>query len=309
MKKIEFKITSLLDLKPLGEMYRKGIIKVNISEIARELGKSRKTVRKHLNGEFGKERKKRKKYLDDFRADIIEALDDQYQEFIYIDHLYKYLRREKNMICSRATFNTYIRSDDELSVKFDKNKKKSFTVRFETKSGQQAQFDLKERVKIIYYTGEVIRVNVATLTYGYSRHNFRKILLTTSFDAVAQFLAECFEKSGGVPEELVIDNIKCLVDKPRTSTDDAILNTKFVEFLKDFNVKCLPCMPYRPQTKGKTETQNKIPSQLTNYNGKYKDIDDVHEKLKIINDEDNAAPSQATKLPRVLLFNKEKRRF
>ena len=36
-------------------------------------------------------------------------------------------------------------------------------------------------------------------------------------------------------------------------------------------------MPYRPQTKGKTETQNKIVDQLKNYNGKYKDIYDMHQ--------------------------------
>ncbi len=65
-------------------------------------------------------------------------------------------------------------------------------------------------------------------------------------------------------------------------------------------------MPYRQQTKGKTETQNKWPSQLKNYNGTYKCIDDFHDKLKILNDEDNDNVSQATKLPRKLLYKKEK---
>lgn len=31
-------------------------------------------------------------------------------------------------------------------------------------------------------------------------------------------------------------------------------------------------MPYRPQTKGKTETQNKIVDQLKNYSGTYTGI-------------------------------------
>lgn len=309
MKTIEYKINTLEDVRSISESYRKGVIKLNISELSRELKISRKTIRKHLNGNYGKEKAKRKKYLDDYKELIISILDDEYQEFLYIDHLYKYLKREHGINCSRSTFNSYVQNDEELKCKFKKNKSKRFTVRFETESGQQAQFDLKEKVKIVYYTGEVVRVNVATLTFGYSRYNYRKILLTTSFEAVTQFLGECFELSGGVPNELVIDNIKCLVDKPRTATSEAILNSKFIEFLKDYNIICKPCMPYRPQTKGKTETQNKIPSQLTNYNGKYVDMDDIHDKLKIINEEDNTSISQATKLPRELLFNKEKGDF
>ena len=35
-------------------------------------------------------------------------------------------------------------------------------------------------------------------------------------------------------------------------------------------------------------------------------MDDIHDKFKIINEEDNTAISQATKLPRELLFDKEK---
>ena len=52
IKKYVFVIKSLEDLKELKE----AIIKLN----ARELGKSRKTVRKHLNVEYGKERAEKK---------------------------------------------------------------------------------------------------------------------------------------------------------------------------------------------------------------------------------------------------------
>lgn len=59
-------------------------------------------------------------------------------------------------------------------------------------------------------------------------------------------------------------------------------------------------------TKGKTETQNKKPGQIQNYSGTFKDILEVHDKVKMLNDEDNNSISQATKLPRIFLFNKEK---
>ena len=66
------------------------------------------------------------------------------------------------------------------------------------------------------------------------------------------------------------------------------------------------CIPHRPQTKGKTETQNKIVDQMKNYNGKYIDLYHMHDILATINEEDNKSISQATKFPRIFLFEKEK---
>jgi transposase len=302
-------ISSVTDLAMFSTIYNKGEIQLNISKLASDLGKDRKTIRKYLKGEIPKQTRERAKYLDKYRSYIIVLLSDKHRSFDYIDHLYRFLVREKGITCSRSTLNRYIRKDDELNSLYNKKRKDSFIERFETKPGQQAQFDLKERMKIVLTTGERITVNVATLTLGWSRYNVRKIVLDTKYETISSFLAESFEIIGGVPKELVIDNIKCLVNKPRTSTKDAILNVKFIEFLKDYNIKALPCMPYRPQTKGKTETQNKIPNALYNYNGTYKDLMDVHDCLEIINNEDNQGISQATKLPRDFLLSKEKDDF
>jgi len=300
-------INEATDLQMFKKLYLNGDLKLNISKISRELGKDRKTIRKYLSGELPGKSRKRKRYLDDYRDVIINLLTDERRSFDYIDHLYNYLKREHNVSCSRSTLNRYIRSDQYLNKLFTKKKSQTFTERFETKPGIQAQFDLKEKVKIIYKNGDVQKVNIATLTLGFSRYNVRKVVLDTKYETVVSFLAEAFEELGGVVKELVIDNIKCLVDKPRNfNGSDAVLNYKFVEFLKDYNIKCRPCMPYRPQTKGKTETQNKKPSQLENYNGQYADLYEVHEKLAIINKEDNESISQATLLPRIFLFKKEK---
>lgn len=302
-------IDTIHDLALFADAYKKGHFKVNISKLSKELNKDRKTVKKYLNGYIPKANRNRSKYLDNYREVIIGLLSDRFRSFDYIDHLYYYLVREHGIECSRSTLNRCIRNDEVLDGLFRRKKTQKFFERFETEPGVQAQFDLKEKIKIIFETGEIKRVNVATLTLGFSRYNIREIVLDTKYETIISFLAGAFETLGGVPKELVIDNIKCLVDKPRTIDNDAVLNVKFEEFLKEYNIKCKPCMPYRPETKGKTETQNKKSSQLENYNGTYKDLLDVHDKMKIINDEDNQSISQATGIPRIVLLKEEKGDF
>lgn len=301
-------ISCVEDLVYYSKLIERGVVGMpNISKLARELNKNRRTIRKALAGVVPKKTRSKGSYLDVHRSLIVTLLTDQFKKFEYYQHLYNYLVREHNIECSYSSFKRYIQCDEELNKYFVSNTKKtSFTERFETLAGVQAQFDLKERVPIVDENGVVTRINVATLTFGFSRYNVRKVVPDTSYETVIAFLAEAFEEVGGVPKELVIDNIKCLVDKPRTKDKEAILNAKFVEFAHDYNITIKPCMPYRPETKGKTETQNKVPGQLMNYNGEYQDLHDAHRIMKIINDEDNDKISQATGFPASFLLRKEK---
>jgi len=299
-------ITHVEDVLMFSKAYQEGKIPLNITKIAKHLKKDRKTVRKYLSGEVPQKTRQRTKYLDEYRAKLVEVLSDKYQSFDYIDHLYKYLKREHGITCSRSTLNRYIRNDIELNTLFKRKKENSFTERFETKPGEQAQFDIKERVKTITQTGEVITTYIPTLTLSWSRYNVRRLTLDTKVETLLSFLAESFEEIGGVPKELVIDNLKAFVESPRYKGQEAQLTNAFSEFLKDYSIQAKPCMPYRPQTKGKTETQNKMVDQLKNYNGKYHDLIDIHDTLALINKEDNESISQATKFPRIFLLAKEK---
>ena len=299
-------ISSVNDLSMFCKAYKEGLIKVNISKIAKELNRDRKTIRKYLEGYTPKVTRDRVKYLDEHRDYIKEVLSDKYQSFDYIDHLFKYLKREKGITCSRVTLNRYIREDKELDSLFKRKKDNSFTERFETEPGEQVQFDMKESIKLINKKGEVIVGYIPTLTFGWSRYNIRKLIIDTKVENLLSFLAESFEKIGGVPKEIVIDNLKQFVEKPRCNGEPAILTAKFDQFCKDYGITVKPCIPHRPQTKGKTETQNKIVDQMKNYNGKYIDLYHMHVVLETINEEDNKSISQATKFPRIFLFEKEK---
>lgn len=302
-------ITCVEDLSLFSSAYKKGLLNVNISKLSRELKKDRKTIKKYLDGYTPKKARERVKYLDEFRKYIIDVLSDKYQSFDYIDHLFKYLKREYKITCSRSTFNRYIREDEKLNSLFKRKSDNSFTERFETKPGQQAQFDMKEKLQLINTKGEVTTAYIPTLTLGWSRYNYRKLIFDTKVENLLTFLAEAFEYIGGVSKELVIDNLKQFVEKPRRNGEPAILNPKFEEFCKDYGIEVKPCVPHRPQTKGKIETQNKIVDQMKNYNGKYIDLYHMSEILDIINEEDNNDISQATKFPRIFLFEKEKGDF
>ncbi len=189
------------------------MMKPNTSKLARTLDADRKTVRKALQGCVPSKNKVRTKQLDSYRDKLIGLLTDEYREFEYYKHLYNFMLREENINCSYSSFKRYIQNDLQLSKSFKKSKSGSeFSERFETEAGKQTQFDLKEKIDIIDTFGNKTKVNVATLTLGFSRNNIRKIVPDILYDLVTSFLAESFDELGGVPKQLVIDNIKCLID-------------------------------------------------------------------------------------------------
>ena len=172
-------ITKLEDIALFSKAFKEGMIYINITKVAKHLNKDRKTVKRYLLGDIPKKTRKREKYLDQHRDYILEVLSDKYQSFDYIEHLFKYLKRERGITCSRSSLSRYIRLDDELNSLFDRHQKNTFTMRFETKPGEQAQFDMKEKVQTIFETGEVIKTYIPTLTLSWSRANFRALTLDT----------------------------------------------------------------------------------------------------------------------------------
>lgn len=84
-------------------------------------------------------------------------------------------------------------------------------LRFETRPVRQLQLDWKEHVRIVDSERELLEFNVFTATLGYSR---RHVFLPTpgriTYDLLARLL-QTFRILGGVPEELVTDNMSALV--------------------------------------------------------------------------------------------------
>ncbi|WP_051533792.1 IS21 family transposase [Desulfitibacter alkalitolerans] len=303
----DIEINSVKDLSKLRIFVEaNNLDKPNFSEIARNLGVDRRTVKKYYEGADKKERKKKKSIIDDY-YEIIKYLlsEGSSQVFYYKDHLFRYLQREHGLKCTRNNFNYYILKNEEFA-KYFKPKGNPNSVKSETPLGQQAQFDWKEKIKFQFNNGEEVVLNVGSLVLSASRLKVWVIYLSVSLDCILDFLANAFETIGGVPQELVIDNATTMMIKARTETSDGTVNPKFQQFADDYGFKVFPCIAGRPNTKAKVESPMKVIDEIMAYNGVLNTLEELHEKLEKITNEANIRICQNTGIAPILVYKKEK---
>ena len=129
--------------------------------------------------------------------------------------------------------------------------------------------------------------------------------ISKSQSVLFSFLTETFEKMGGVPEELVTDNMKTVMDEARTEFSKGKVNTKFAQFAKDFGFKVRPCIAGRPKTKGKVETTMKLLDEIHAYQGKF-NMEELHAYIERLCNRINREIHQGTNKIPLLEFQKEK---
>lgn len=225
--------------------------------------------------------------------------------FNYKSHLYRYLQREHNLKCSRSNSNYFILKHKEFEAYFNP-KDKTDSIKSETPLGKQGQFDWKEKLKFEFKDNTQIELNVGSLILSASRFKVWTITPSTNQKYLFDFLANAFETIGGVPEEILIDNASTMMDKARTEKSKGKINAKFSQFASDFGFEIKPCIRARPQTKAKVENPMKIIDEIMNYNGILTNLEELHEKMNMITNEANTRVCQATGLPPIIIFNKEK---
>ncbi|MGG5370400.1 hypothetical protein IGI67_002025 [Enterococcus sp. AZ196] len=263
-----FEVKSLSDLPRLGEVMKELKLKINKSKLARDLGKDRRTVEKYLNGFIPKTKRDKPSKIDPYYEVIASLLSEECpQEFYYMRVLWQYLTDNHGLVCESSTFRKYINNIEEFRSYFKDGKRLSTpgTPRFETIPGKQAQLDWKESIRYQTVDGELIDVNVAVLVLSNSRFRTFQLTLSKTQDVLFSFLTNTFEKLGGVPEEIVTDNMKSVMDDARTENYSGKINIKFAQFAQDFGFKVKPCISARPRTKGKVESQMKLLDEIHAY--------------------------------------------
>ena len=306
----EIKINSLEDLHKLKLLMEVNNLKVNKSQIARELGVDVRTVGKYLNGYVKPITRNRKSTIDNFKPIIRSLLSEEsIQVFYYKRVLWQYLKDNHGLDCAQSSFRRYISNNPEFNDYFKRRKKgyisNNSSMRFETDKGQQAQLDWKENIDFVLSNGEVININIFVLILSYSRFRVYKLSLEKTQDILFSFLNESFEAFGGVPKEVLTDNMKTVMDEPRTAYRNGKTNNKFQQFADDYGFKVRPCIAGRPNTKAKVEAPMKLLDEIRAYNGTL-NIDELHELVSKLNNRINSTCHTSTgKIP-VLHLEKEK---
>lgn len=302
-------IYSLNDLTKLKPFLEDSTLKINKSQIARELNVDRRTVDKYLHGFEKSHTRKKKSVIDDFHSIIEELLSDSNsQVFYYRRVLWQYLVDNHSLDCCYSNFCHYLKAHPEFDTYFNRKRASNTNrpiVRFETGMAKQAQLDWKESIPFLLSTGESIEINIFVLLLSYSRFQVYRLSVSKAQEVLLSFMNDAFEVFGGVPDEIVTDNMKTVMDKARTEHSNGKVNVRFQQFADDYGFRIRPCMAARPQTKAKVEAPMKILDEIRAYSGKL-NYEELNQLVSRINDRVNSQVNQGTGRIPLLYFQKEK---
>lgn len=307
--KKNFKVESLEDLADFKIVMESLNMKINKSEVARQMGVDRRTVEKYLKGYKPSQKRNKHSQIDNYYNEIKKLLSDKCeQKFYYKRILWQYLKDNYGLNCAYSTFRAYIIKHEELDHYFKKGKHKlspSGTTRYETKAGHQAQFDWKEDIRFKTKDNQELSLNIGVLLLSYSRFKIMQVTMSKSSEVLHNLLVNAFEAIDGVPHELITDNMKTVMTQPRTEFSSGQINRRFKQFADDFSFKVRPCIAGRPRTKGKVESIMKILAEIHAYQGELY-LDEVPTFISNLNDRLNYSVHVGTgKIP-IIELEKEK---
>lgn len=269
----------------------------NFSELSRQYDIDRRTVKKYYDGYEGKPvHHEKSSMLDKYEDEIREKSGI---EGIKMSDIYQYLVDiHGDDAGSYSNFRKYMISKGLRPEKTEKGH-----PRFETEPGVQAQADWKEDVKIRNRNGDLITFQVFNYKLGYSRYPVFSYRLTKTRQDVFDCLISSFKRTGGVPKEILFDNMSSVVD---LNGGHRSVNQKVREFARDFNFKIKLCKPRHPYTKGKVESANKFISWLKPYECEFDTEEELIDLLYKLNRKVISRKCDETNVPPILLFQKEK---
>ena len=263
--------------------------------MARIMGCDPRTVKRYLEGYVPKKKRKilKKSKLDKFKETIISKLEIGCTSMA----IFKFIQKD-GYTGSYSLVADFVQKHKEEQIK-------KATIRFETAPGLQAQVDWKENLKMISKHGELFEVNIFLMVLGYSRTKFVKLTSDKTQKTLFKCMNEAFKYFGGVPKEIVFDNMATVVDRANSRIGNVKLNTKFVQYSKDIGFNPITCRIYRPQTKGKVESLAKLVDRLQVYNHEFETYEELEKIVKMFMKEINNEISQGTNMKPIERLAKE----
>ncbi len=182
----------------------------------------------------------RKSHCLPFREKIIEWIE---VEGLSAKRIHQDLVSEFNFTGSYQSVKRYVRKLSSKGVLPYRH--------METVPGMEAQVDFGQGAWILE-NGQKKRPHLFCITLSHSRESYQEAVWRQTTENYIRALENAFRHFGGVPETLVIDNLRAAVKNP--DWFDPELNPKIIEFSKHYNTVVLPTKPYTPEHKGKVES-------------------------------------------------------
>lgn len=273
-------------------------IKPNYAALGRKYALDWRTVKKYHNGYQGKPTTRNKgSKLDSYKTEISDKLTIKR---ITVRGVYEFMVKKYGLtrIGSYPNFNRYV-----LENKLKPNSNTNGHPRFEKDPGEQGQVDWKEDIPVANKYGEIFVINALHLTLKFSRYSHLELSIQKRYDDVARGLINGFIKFGGVPKELLFDNMSTVANvhtKPKQPT------TAISRLAKDFGFKVRFCGTRKPETKGTVEAKNKVIDWIRAYEGEFETLEELLEIIETINQDMNITINQETDMSPTALFYKEK---
>jgi transposase len=213
----------------------------SIREIARTVGIARNTVRRYLRGKpEAVPRPKRGSALEPYKAQI--------HHWVQQDHLYNcetmlQRLREQGYSGKGTILRDFVRPLRPRNVGHQP------VMRYETKAGEQMQYDWGEFV--YEQQGQAHKLYGFTAILGYSRMRFVTFVKRCDTPTMIRCMMAAFDYFGGLPKAALTDRMKSVfLDMEDTGPK---WNPLFADFMASLGVAPRVCKPYKPQTKGKVE--------------------------------------------------------
>ena len=121
-------------------------------------------------------------------------------------------------------------------------------IRFETAPGHQGQVDFAE-FRLPWGKRYALLV-----VLGYSRQLWLRFFARQTMADVFEGLEAAFASFGGVPSELLFDQMKAVITQDERNAGGRVTeNAEFLRFAHHWGFRVRACRPYRAKTKGKVE--------------------------------------------------------
>jgi transposase len=273
--------------------------------IADMLGISRNTVKKALKSDDAPLYNRGEKKINEHIVPYIDFIKESFlKKNLKASRILKDIK-SKGYVGSQYALYAYIREFlKPIQSDVVKSSPNAY-MRYETKAGEQMQYDWSPYTVSI--GSNSVKINVHLTILGYSRYKFYDVSLSVTGSDVYTALEESFIFFGGVCERIQVDNATVFVIN--ASKDNLVWNTRFLHLCGFYGIKPTRSMPSHPWSKGKVENPFSYLETHFITGNEFKSFEDLRYRLKQFQDEHNLEIHGTTKQVTKVLYEKEEINF